>query len=161
MSLLTTLGKLLHRPSARLVASTSILDGDQVIMVREGSAHKRGEWNLPSGRVDRGESVTAAAVREAKEETGLDIRLMAIAGIYIYRSGSGDDVVRFNFRAEPTGGTPHADGREILEVRWMFFPDILAMPNRELRAPSTLRSIIADLVAGQAWPLGILHDENL
>ena len=46
--MLTLLRTLLGQPSARLVATASIFDDNRVLMVREGSAHKRGEWNLPS-----------------------------------------------------------------------------------------------------------------
>lgn len=41
-----------------------------------------GLWGLPGGRIDAGESVTEAAVREALEETGLHIRVTALVGIY-------------------------------------------------------------------------------
>ena len=159
--MLTLLRTLLGQPSARLVATTSIFDDNQVLMVREGSAHKRGEWNLPSGRVDRGEAVTAAAVREAREETGLDIQLVALAGIYIYQGGTGEDIVRFNFRAERTGGELEADGDEIIDLRWMTPSEILEMPDRTLRSASTLRTIVSDLLDGRSYPLELLRDGNL
>jgi 8-oxo-dGTP diphosphatase len=160
MSLFGILGRLTRQHASRLVVSASIFDGDRVLMVKEGRAHKRGEWNLPSGRVDRGEGVIEAAVREAREETALDIAIVALAGIYIYPTRSGEDVVRFNFIAEATGGTPAADGSEIIEVRWMTLDEIDALPDSRLRATATLRNIVSDLRTGRRFPLDLVRDRR-
>ncbi len=155
--MLTLLRRILGQPSARLVATVSIFDGNQLLMVREGGVRKRGAWNLPSGRVDRGEAIMAAAVREAREETGLTVRLVTLAGIYTYSAGNGQDVVRFNFRAERTAGEPKPDGSEIIDLRWMTFPEIDAMHDSQLRAASILRRMVGDLARGDTYPLDILR----
>ena len=160
MSLFSAFRRSAGQPATRLVVTASIFDGDRVVMVQEGRAHKRGEWNLPSGRVDRGEYLIQAAVREAREETGLTVRIVSLAGIYIYPTRSGDEVVRFNFIAEPAGGELKADGSEILDVRWISINDILALPDSQLRSTAILREILTDLGKDRRFPLELVRERR-
>jgi ADP-ribose pyrophosphatase YjhB (NUDIX family) len=59
-----------------LTTGAVILDQDQVLLVRHGEAaeHLTASWGLPAGRVEAGESLLQACVREAHEETGLVVR---------------------------------------------------------------------------------------
>ena len=84
-------------------------DGD-LVLVRRGCEPFKGYWALPGGAVDLGETVEQAAVREAREETGLDVRLEGIAGVYSDpdRDPRGH-TVSIVFYASPTGGELQAD----------------------------------------------------
>lgn len=55
------------------------VEGGIVLIERKNPPHG---WAIPGGFVDYGETVEAAAVREAKEETGLDVELTALLGVY-------------------------------------------------------------------------------
>ena len=59
-------------------------DRNHVVLVRRAIEPGYGRWVFPGGYVDRGEEVQAAAVREAREETGLDIRIDSLVNIYSY-----------------------------------------------------------------------------
>src|SRR3954471_16503073 len=50
-----------------------VLDGDRVLLVQRGQEPLKGEWSLPGGVVEIGETLTAALVREVQEETSLDV----------------------------------------------------------------------------------------
>ena len=75
------------------------------------------DWSLPKGKVDQGESVLEAAVREVHEKTGQRAHPGAPVGEVRYRVGDRDKSVRY-WAMEAQGGdfTP---GREVDEVRWL------------------------------------------
>lgn len=54
----------------------------KILLVLRGAEPHKGRLALPGGYVNFGENVESAAVREAKEETGLDVRLKCILGVY-------------------------------------------------------------------------------
>ena len=56
----------------------------RIVLVRRAIEPGYGKWVFPGGYVDRGEPLTVAAVREAREECGLDVRLDGLVNIYSY-----------------------------------------------------------------------------
>lgn len=82
--------------------------GGQVLLIQRANDPYGGSWALPGGFVDVGETVEDAAVREAKEETGLDVEILRLVGVYSEpdRDPRGHNVsVAFLARAE---GDPSA-----------------------------------------------------
>ena len=70
-----------------------------------------GLWCVPGGQVEPGESVAEACEREVLEETGLQVRVVRLAGVYsnpnqlvVYPDGNKVQIVVLNFEAEITGG---------------------------------------------------------
>lgn len=82
-----------------------------LVMVKRGVEPHLGKWAFPSGFVDRGEIVECAARREMKEETGLDVALDALIGVY---SQQDNPVVLIVYAARITGGslTPGHDAED-------------------------------------------------
>ena len=58
---------------------------DRLVLVRRAIEPGYGLWVFPGGYVDRGEEITTAALREAREECGLDIRLDRLVNVYSYK----------------------------------------------------------------------------
>jgi 8-oxo-dGTP diphosphatase len=59
-------------------------DHNRIVLVRRAIEPGYGRWVFPGGFVDRGEAVTAAAIREAREESGFEIRLERLINVYSY-----------------------------------------------------------------------------
>ncbi len=97
-------------------AGAVIFDDDgRVLLVREGYGRRR--WSLPGGRIERGELPHEAAVREALEETGVDVSPIEIIGLYRMYGAEAFDV--YAFRCEWSAGEPSAaEGDEITAVAW-------------------------------------------
>ena len=66
----------------KLAAVTLVSRGDELALVRRGVEPHIGRWSFPAGYVDRGERVEDAARRETLEETGLQVRLRGLVGLY-------------------------------------------------------------------------------
>ena len=89
----------------------AVMDG-KLVLVRRGVEPALGRWSFPSGYVDKGEAVEDAAVREVKEETGLDVRVGHLIGLY---SRKANPVVLAVYAAEVTGGrmSPGSDTQQV------------------------------------------------
>ena len=95
------------------VAAITIIsrEGKVLLMRRAGEPH-RGLWSVPGGYVDRGEVVERAAAREVLEETGLEVEIEGLLGLY---SEAGRPVIVAAFTGIEHGGEL-APGPEALDV---------------------------------------------
>jgi ADP-ribose pyrophosphatase YjhB (NUDIX family) len=120
-----------------------------VALVRRTIDPGYGKWVFPGGYVDRGEVVQEAAIREAREECGLEVRLDRLLNIYSYRRRTAIIVV---YRATAIGGVLAA-GDESDEARW-FGPE--EIPWEDLAFPSTadaLREYLEGRAATSSQPM--------
>jgi ADP-ribose pyrophosphatase YjhB (NUDIX family) len=89
-----------------------VLDGDRVLLIKRGHEPLKGQWSLPGGSVEIGETLEAAIAREVCEETGLDIEVGPIVEVLdrITRDAGGNvehHFVLVDFVCRPTGGVLH------------------------------------------------------
>jgi len=110
--------------------------GDEFLLVRQ--AYGQRYWSLPGGVVETGESLEQAAIREVAEETGLQIRVGRVVGLY---SRPGEAALAITLEGEITGGEMQSGLSEISECA--FFP--LDKP------PPTCATI-----SGSAWRISAL-----
>lgn len=80
-------------------------------------------WILPSGGVEDGESLAQAAIRETKEETGLDVELTRLVGVYSRISNMSPGYMVL-FAAKPVGGEIKCQEGETIAVEWFSFSEI-------------------------------------
>ena len=114
----------------KVAACTIIHQPGGIVLLKRAIEPGYGKWVFPGGYVDRGETVAAAAVREAKEEVNLDVKLLSLLGVYSY---SHSPVIIIVYLAESVGGLLKA-ADEALDVR-LFAPETI--PWDELAFPST------------------------
>ncbi len=112
-------GTIIRMPDSRLV------------LVRRAIEPGYGLWVFPGGYVDRGEELAAAAIREAREESGLDVSLDGLVNIYSYAGTAPIIVV---YAATALGGELCADD-ECLEAR-LFEPDTIPWDELAFRSTS-------------------------
>lgn len=106
--------QVVYSPPKHIISAAAIILNDQKeILLIKGP--RRG-WEMPGGQVEEGESLKEAAIREAKEETGIDIEILKFCGVF---QNVGDSICNTLFLARPVGGT-FATSSESLEVN--FFP---------------------------------------
>jgi 8-oxo-dGTP diphosphatase len=122
----TVLGIIFRHPVTGTTIIPVLEDGRIVLVQRSDS----GKWGLPGGMVDWGEDIPTAAVRELKEETGLDlVKIRRLVGVY---SAPDRDPrlhsISILLEAEVKGDFAIADKLEILQVK-AFAPDKLPLGN--------------------------------
>ena len=105
---------------------------EEVLLIRRGTPPKQGEWSLPGGRVEPGEPVRTAALRELKEETGVDAVLVDLVDVVdaVFENRSGDLITRhyvlIDFVARWQSGAPVA-GDDAAEARFFHLSDLASL----------------------------------
>ena len=105
-----------------------VIDHGRVLLVKRAHPPIQGQWSIPGGALEVGELVRDAAVREAREETGLIVESGELLGVFdrVLRDADGRvqyHYVLIDFLCRRVGGELRADG-DADEVRW-FAPEEL------------------------------------
>ena len=138
-----------------LVPSVNVVvvnDAGEILMIRRSD---NDNWAVPGGAIDLGESMVQAAVRETREETGIDCEITGLVGIYtdpkhvLLYTSNGEVRQEFSIllTGVVTGGRP-TPSSESSEVRWVPQKDVAG-----LQLDRSMRLRIEHYLAGRsAWP---------
>jgi len=74
-----------------------IIAGGSVVLVRRGAPPLKGEWSLPGGAVEVGETLEDCVRREMKEETGLDVEVGPVVEVFDRITRDADDRVQYHY----------------------------------------------------------------
>src|SRR5688572_1131872 len=127
----------------KLAVAVLIARDGQILLGKRGPGTREpGKWSFPAGFVERGERVECAAVREALEETGLQVALGELLGLF---SSEGEIVVLAVYVATITAGEPQA-GDDLTELAWFPFSDLpeLAFPRDQQILDAWLDGVTGD-----------------
>ena len=109
-----------------------VMRGDEVLLVRRGTPPRLGQWSLPGGRIEFGETVEAAALRELKEETGVEADLLGLIEVLdaVFTSRTNGDVTRhyvlIDFAARWVSGEPVA-GDDAADARFFHHSEVAGL----------------------------------
>jgi 8-oxo-dGTP diphosphatase len=113
----------------------TFLGEDKVVLIKRAESPFKGLYAIPGGFVEYGETVEDAAVREMKEETGLDVKLLGIIGVYSKpdRDPRGH-VVSIAYLAEAVGGSlkPSTETEEVKAFKIDEVPENLAFDHKDI-----------------------------
>lgn len=110
-------------PAAPVAAVGGIvIEGGTVLLVKRASQPRQGEWSLPGGQLELGESLVDAVRREVREETGLTVDVGPVVKVFDRVHRDDADRVRYHFvivdfLCAPAGGVLRA-GDDAADVRW-------------------------------------------
>jgi ADP-ribose pyrophosphatase YjhB (NUDIX family) len=138
-----------------LVPSVNVVvvnDAGEILMIRRTD---NDNWAVPGGAIDLGESVAQAAVRETREESGIECEISGIVGIYsdpkhvLLYTSNGEVRQEFSIvlTARPLSGQP-TPSSESSEVRWVSVDTV-----PEYTMDRSMRIRINDFLAGNKSPV--------
>lgn len=132
------------------LAVTVIIERKGRILLGKRAAWTRspGKWSFPAGFVERGEVVETAAIREVREEVGLDIQLGPLLGVI---SEPGETVVLLAYPAVIVSGDPVAND-DITDIGWFPADDPTTLPELAFGHDAHILRLWQDWRAARAHP---------
>lgn len=132
-----------------------MVDGDRFLVLRRAAEPRAGQWELPGGFCGGWEHPADAAVREAREELGVDVALGGFLGMYLgdYEyQGEILPVLDCFWLARPLGGPIVLDSRESSDYRWVSIadPPRLAFTTMDAAVHTAANRFIAEFDASLA-----------
>ena len=109
--------------SAEVCVGAIAIDSDRLLMIRRGHGPAAGEWSVPGGRVEHGETLAEAVVREVGEETGLEGVCDQFVGWVEYIDDDHHHVI-LDFRVTVLEGSEPRAGDDAAEARWVPLSEV-------------------------------------
>lgn len=109
-----------------------IIESGRVALVKRGKAPLLGEWSIPGGMLELGETVRQGVEREAMEETGLSVRATELLGVFdrVVPDAHGKTLYHYvlvDFLCERVSGELHPSG-DAAEARWFTSTEVFELP---------------------------------
>lgn len=112
-----------------------IVEDGRVVLIKRGKAPLLGEWSIPGGMLELGETLRQGAEREALEETGLVVRATELLGVFdrVVPDAEGKIIYHYvliDFLCERISGELHA-GADAADARWYKPEEVADLPLAE------------------------------
>ncbi|WP_203363143.1 NUDIX hydrolase [Bacillus sp. REN10] len=112
----------LKRGNVWLGAAGLVMDSSgRWLVVKKSYGGLKGQWSLPAGFVDQGETADEAAVREVKEETGIDCEVCGVVGIRsgVIKEEISDNLIIFLLTLKEDGQPIIIEEKELIDAAWL------------------------------------------
>lgn len=124
-----------HEPIILNFAGACISNSKGEILLQKRSREKE-IWGLPGGAVEFGESIEEAVIREVKEETGLNVKVNYLIGVYSkyfakYQNGDNAQTICYLFKCSVLDGTLTIDYEETFDLQFFGTYDIPELFNQQ------------------------------
>lgn len=124
--------------SSKIVCAGLIKRNNKYLMVQESKDNISGLWNLPAGRLEKGEDLQECVKREVKEETSIDADPVGIVGMYFHDNG--DDVTSvIVYDMDYISGDPSANHKDVQRSEWLSEREI---KSKDLRSHHINQAIL-------------------
>jgi 8-oxo-dGTP pyrophosphatase MutT (NUDIX family) len=126
----------------------------RLLLLKQAAKEKGGKWGPPAGGMEPHEDPRMTAIREAREEIGVEVELIDLIGIYTVDRGSEKSGLAFVFRGKIVSGEIAPAEGEITEYRF-FTPDEIAELTEKglLYKPEYNQINVQDWLDGKSYPL--------
>lgn len=125
-------------PAVQLCVGAVAVTDDAMLLVRRGHGPAAGEWSVPGGRVEPGETLAEAVVREVREETGLEVICGDLLG-WVERIDDDAHFVILDFTATCLDPSAPVAGDDAAEAAWVPLGEVT-----ELRLVDGLAQFLAE-----------------
>ena len=107
-------------------------EAGQVLLIRRANPPRAGQWSLPGGKVERGETLHQALLREIREETGLEVEILGLAGVGeivddSVAGGTGRHYVLIDYGVRAVSGIARA-ASDATDATWFAHAELEALP---------------------------------
>jgi len=110
-------------PTPSVCVGAIAIDDGRLLLVRRRNEPGLGSWSVPGGRVEAGETVQEAVVRELEEETGIEGVVTGLVGV-AERIGDDHHFVILDYAVEVLAPAPPSAGSDAAEARWVPLADV-------------------------------------
>ena len=105
-----------------------IIADERTLLIRRGNAPLKGEWSIPGGTLEVGETIAEGVRRELAEETGIEVRVVELIEVFERIFSDGDGRAKYHFvildyLCEAASGRARA-GSDVTDVAWAAEPEL-------------------------------------
>ena len=139
-----------------VVCSNIIEKDNKILFVKESKSIAKGKFSLPAGRLEFGESLIEGAIREAKEETGFDVELVKLIGIYQRPSSSeSSNTTVFCFLSKISSGQIQITDKHP-EIKFLSFDEINKLHKEQKLRSKYMLPAVKDYFSKQGIDISFL-----